>query len=95
MLQGRSEAAEWHDKWEHISKELADVKERAWSLLEEKDLQLQSLKVSLLRHVLQCRLQPGVDACDMYRMIKSHACSFPQQQNAWRGQTVQDAPSFG
>lgn len=44
-VQARSEVAEWHDKWERISKELADVKERAWSLLEEKDLQLQSLKV--------------------------------------------------
>ena len=45
LSQGRSEAADWHEKWEQISKELADVKERAWSLLEEKDLQLQSLKV--------------------------------------------------
>lgn len=34
-------------KWGQAVKELADVKERAWSLLEEKDLQLQSLKVSL------------------------------------------------
>ena len=55
-LQGRSEVAEWHDKWQHISKELADVKERAWSLLEEKDLQLQSLKVRLP----SCRALPCI-----------------------------------
>ncbi len=43
--QGRSEASEWQEKWQQAVKELADVKERAWSLLEEKDLQLQALKV--------------------------------------------------
>lgn len=46
-VQGRSESSEWQVKWQQAVKELADVKERAWSLLEEKDLQLQSLKVSL------------------------------------------------
>ncbi len=49
-VQGRSESSEWQDKWQQAVKELADVKERAWSLLEEKDLQLQSLKVSLSCH---------------------------------------------
>ncbi len=47
-VQGRSESSEWQDKWQQAVKELADVKERAWSLLEEKDLQLQSLKVTSL-----------------------------------------------
>lgn len=47
-MQGRSESSEWQDKWQQAVKELADVKERAWSLLEEKDLQLQSLKVTSL-----------------------------------------------
>ena len=49
-MQARSEGSEWQDKWQQAVKELADVKERAWSLLEEKDLQLQALKVPLLHH---------------------------------------------
>ena len=49
-MQARSEGSEWQDKWQQAVKELADVKERAWSLLEEKDLQLQALKVPVLCH---------------------------------------------
>ena len=45
-IQGRRESSEWQDKWQHAVKELADVKERAWTLLEEKDVQLQALKVT-------------------------------------------------
>ena len=44
-LQAHSDSSEWQDKWQHAVKELADVKERAWTLLEEKDVQLQALKV--------------------------------------------------
>ena len=45
-VQARSDSSEWQDKWQHAVKELADVKERAWTLLEEKDVQLQALKVT-------------------------------------------------
>lgn len=44
LAQARGETSEWQDRWQQAVKELADVKERAWTLLEEKDLQLQSLK---------------------------------------------------
>ena len=45
FVQAESEAREWQERWQQAVKELADVKERAWSLLEEKDTQLQALKV--------------------------------------------------
>ena len=48
-VQAEGESREWQGKWQQALKELADVKERAWSLLEEKDLQLQSLKVTTPR----------------------------------------------
>lgn len=46
-LQGRSENSEWQEKWQQAEKELTEVKQRAWTLLEEKDQQLSALKVQL------------------------------------------------
>lgn len=65
-VQARSDSSEWQDKWQHAVKELADVKERAWTLLEEKDVQLQALKVT---HVAQAYLQhPG---CSLVQRLSS------------------------
>ena len=46
VMQGHDERSDWQEKWQQAVKELNDVKERAWTLLEEKDAQLQALKVS-------------------------------------------------
>ena len=50
--QRRSETSEWQEKWQQAVKELNDVKERAWTLLEEKDMQLQALKVIIQHFVI-------------------------------------------
>ncbi len=76
-VQGRSESSEWQDKWQQAVKELADVKERAWSLLEEKDLQLQSLKVTSLPlpHVGHEALFAGLSPACTHSLGSSDAMS--------------------
>lgn len=68
-VQARGEASEWQDKWQQAVKELADVKERAWTLLEEKDLQLQSLKVTTPHTA-------PTHNCNMPTMSACHMCHF-------------------
>lgn len=58
-VQARSDSSEWQDKWQHAVKELAEVKERAWTLLEEKDVQLQALKVPHVALKFECHC-PGL-----------------------------------
>ncbi len=68
-MQGRNESSEWQDKWQQAVKELADVKERAWSLLEEKDLQLQSLKVILPCHCCLWVMKRCLQNCLRHALI--------------------------
>ena len=95
-MQGRNESSEWQDKWQQAVKELADVKERAWSLLEEKDLQLQSLKVTSLPllHVgswsMTCRIVNGMHSfigliwCNVQHEAFVLACHpWAAQCNTW------------
>lgn len=81
ITQARSEGSEWQDKWQHAVKELADVKERAWSLLEEKDLQLQALKVPAMQHdsALRCSLQklPCYALCCCCSVIRTRLVCYP------------------